>query len=284
MPRTFRARAATAALAFAALVAAGCGDGGNGGENAAVALTERLPVGADRYVAVDLAALRDGLDLDADADPLSPSAPAPFAIAANAALAGLRGGGSIAPAIDATADLGLATAIAGSESPDGPVVVIATAEDTGEIGSRLGDIGFRDRGGILAEPGRPAAFRLEDGIVFASTAAAALRALPDEPRDEPPDPLLDDLDAPYVETAPTPGGCVRSQGATGEPDGSGEVALLIDGDADADRVQRSTVAGIELGAPEADGDLLTVAARGSPAAAGLAAPEALRSGAVAYDC
>lgn len=283
MPGGIRSSAVAGAAALAALLA-GCGGGSGGGDNTAVALTEWLPVGAPGYTAVDLAALREDLGGEEDLDPFSAPLGSNLLGAASLATDGLRdsAGAPASRELLRILRFGEATSIAESRDSESPVTAIATSADTGEIGSDLGDAGYRDRGGILVRGGDPAVL-LEIGIVFVSPDPAALRGIPDEPADEPPDPLLEELEGPFVAT--TLGqDCVRSQGASGEADGSGEVGLLIDGDADAGRVRAAGSPRIELGEPEADGDVVTLAVEGPEDGAGFAAFDALSDGAVTYDC
>lgn len=274
------------ALAVVAPLSGGCGGGGSGpgGENAAVPLTEWLPRDAPGYVAVDLAALREDLGEEEDLDPFSAPPGSILHAAATEATDGMRGpAGEPEPTeLLRILRLGEATAIAESRASESAITAIATSADTGEIGSELGDAGFADSGGVLLRAGDPA-IRLEVGIVFVSPDPAALRRLPDEPAEDVPDPLLEELDAPFVETIPG-ADCVRSQGASSEADGSGEIALVIDGGADASRVGVSSGARYGLGEPDADGDVVKLEADPPEGPIGFAAVEALRDGAVSYDC
>jgi len=271
---------------FVALLGGGCGGGGSGpgGENAAVPLSEWLPRDAPGYVAVDLAALREDLGDEEDLDPFSAPPGSTLYVAATEATDGIRGpAGETGPTdLLRILSLGEATAIAEARDSESAITAIATSADTGEIGSDLGDAGFADRGGVLLRGGDPA-IRLEIGIVFVSPDPAALRTIPDEPADDAPDPLLEELEAPFVETT-LGADCVRSQGASGEADGSGELALLIDGAADASLTRVAEGDRFGLGEPDADGDVVTLDANPPEGPTGFAAVEALRDGAVSYDC
>lgn len=279
MPIAIRSfSAALAALAVAAL--AGCGGGGGGGGNAAVSLTRWLPSNAPGYAAADLAALRDDLGLDEESDPLERPDNA-LAAAAGAVL------GPLALSLPDAVDLRFATEVATAREGEGAITAIATSADTGEIGSALGDAGYRDRGGVLVgEPGSPA-FKLVVGIVFAAPSPTPLRAIPDEPADEAPDPLIEDLSGPYVETRVSRAPCARIEGATGLADGSGEVVVLLDPGADAPDLRTQDTPTVKVGEPEADGETLSVEAEpADPDGPVLrfAAPEALRTGAVTTAC
>jgi hypothetical protein len=187
-------------------------------------------------------------------------------------------------------ELGDATSLASADGPGPPLTAIATRADTGEIGSALGDLGFRDRDGILTRRGDETAFLLDLGLVFASEDPALLRGLPDDPREEVPDPLLEELDGPFTVTVPSgPSDCVRRQGASGHPDGSGEVAFLTQGEADVEGIQPglSFPSGSEIEDPEADENIASaeiIPTGGSDAAPPLGVFEVLRPGALAYEC
>lgn len=280
---SLRVFAYSIAVAALALAAGGCG--GGAGSNGVAELTRNLSAEQDSYAVVDLAAMREDLGLDEESDPLTAAPSSPLATGAEPALAGLLAGRR---AGDANFALGLdqATAVAASEGPDGAVSVIQTDADTGEIGSALGDIGYEERGGVLVRDPGPS-FRLDVGLIYAAASPAPLRNLPEEPLDELPDPLLDELDAPLVEVDRSNAGCVLSEGATGEAEGTGEVSLLIDGDAEAERLSAGDVPGVAFGEPDADGDVVSVDAApadSESAFSGFAAVEALNDGDVSYQC
>jgi hypothetical protein len=264
------------ALAMVALVA-GCGGGGGGGSSDAVDLTKWLPRGTANYQALDFAAFKDALGLDEDADPrtnpkldmisrpvlddLLPES-SERSVAPGLADAGAPGPNELSTALLDAIDPASITAAAVSRSEVGRVVVdtavFATTADTGEIGSELGDLGYRDVDGILERGGEWPAVRLEDGLVFASSSADQLRALPDEPADELPATLLGDLNGDDVFVSAVPMGCVRENGASVAADGDGEVAVLIDHEADP---QGLVVVGSLDSEPQADGDIVTADAK-----------------------
>lgn len=276
-------------LLAASALWAGCGGGGGTGGGAdgdAVELSRWLPADAGSYSAVDLMTFRKELDLADDADATGVDL-APYAAPGLAPVLAAREG-----ALIAALEPGALTAIAssgGSVRPgDGDVLsAMATSADTGEIGSALGDMGFREEGGVLVREGSPVAFKLEDGLIFAAADPAALRSLPKEPGGQPPSRLLQELDAPFIFIVGVPGsGCIRSQAATAEPGGDGEIAWLVDGGADADAVDAQDSSAIEVGEPDVDGDLVTIpvsyAEEGT--GSGVAARDALGSFQVSYDC
>ncbi|MFN8151867.1 MAG: hypothetical protein U0R24_12185 [Solirubrobacterales bacterium] len=280
---------AVALLAASALWAGCGGDGGTGGgaDGDAVELSRWLPADAGSYSAVDLMTFRDDLDLADDADATGEDL-APYA-APGLAPVFAAGDQDLIAALEP----GALTAIAssgGSARPDGAgLSAMATSADTGEIGSALGDMGFREEAGVLVREGSSVAFKLEDGLIFAATDPAALRSLPEEPRDQSPSQLLEDLDAPFVYIVSVPGsGCIRSQAATAEPGGDGEIAWLVDGGADADAVDAQDSSAIEVGEPDVDGDLVTIPVSyvegGAGSGSGVAARDALGSFQVSYDC
>lgn len=293
-------RTITTAAALLAGTLAGCG--GDGGSNDAVELTKRLPTHAIGYTALDLAALKSDLGLPDDADPLS--APR-LRGTAYSALAGLmpplrrrievvRPGEDIsseplkaprAKILDSL-DPGLITAVAtsqrGKAGGGSGVTVLATSEDIGEIGSALGDLGFRDRGGVLEDPDGGAAVRLDDATVYASDDEDLLRSLPDDPVDDLPAELLDELEGDQVRVARSDG-CVQEYGSAGSDDGTAEFAFLVEGEADPAKVQISEPSGIDVGATEVDGDVVKV--RVESTSDGRATPEDLQSELLpGYDC
>jgi hypothetical protein len=220
--------AATAVLA----VLAGCGAGGGGG-NDAVELTKRLPRDAASYTATDLAAVRSDLDLPED-DPGRQGVLNPFIYGPS--LSGFYGAGQKAyEAIDFGAVSGSASAsVQGDSEQPIDVTLLATSQDTGEIGSELGDGGFTDEGGILVAPGGQGAVRLDVGLVWASRDADVLREIPEDPADELPAELLGQLDGVDVLVHRPNVDCLRETGVGVESDGSGEFAYLVDGGADED--------------------------------------------------
>lgn len=274
---------------------AGCG--GGGGTSSAVELTKRLPAGAPSYRVVDLTTLRADLGLPEDADPLAGD----LALITTPVLGTVPGvaGTEVAAALD----LGLATAAATAADS---VTVLATQADTGDIGSSLGDLGFEDRGGILERPGAArrsgqveqvaagqvpgetglgpasAAVRLEEGLIFFADDPALLRGLPAEPLDDLPAELLTDLDDAPVIDVTSVDTCFRETGKTAEADGSGELAFLVDGIAEADRLTPESEGGFTFGEPKVDGDLITVpVSSDSPGFAALNVAAALLT---TYDC
>jgi hypothetical protein len=272
-------RVSLALLACAGLAAAASGCGGGAGSNGVAELTKRLSPQALTYDVADFTTLREDLGLDEEADPLD-SENDVLAAAASRSLAVLAVP-EIDPAVISALELGSARSAATSSGPGGLVTMIATDADTGEIGSALGDLGYSDAGGVLVKRGG-LSFRLDVGIVFVSD-PAALRALPEEAADDLPDPLLNELDGPFVEVSKQSaesGPCVRSAGVTSEADGTGSYAFRVNGDADAAAV-RDGGDGVDFDEPEADGEIASVEADagGHPAAlivSGL--------GSVGYEC
>ena len=242
-----------AVLALSVAAVAGCG-GSDGGEGAAVDLTKRLPADADFYSTVDLGALRQGLDLPDDADPLDGdllSFSGPLGILAQ------FGDPDVTEALELPQAFALATAV----TADGPVTAIATHADTGEIGSTLGDLGFEDQGGVLSGgDSQTLAVRLDDGAIYLARDAEGLEGIDREPADDPPRQLLEELDAPLIQTTPSPD-CARESAITANADGSGEIAYLIDGGADASRLappESDVDDRVTFGEPQVDGDLITL--------------------------
>ncbi len=273
----------------------GCGGGGVVGgsdDNAALPLTKWLPTDAETYTAVDLSALREDLELDEEEDPLDVSPTTPFALASDEALGALyEYGNDPSGSIFYALDLGNATGLASSGQANSVVTAVATSADTGEIGSALGDIGYRERDGVLTYRGAMTHFKLDIGLIFAAHDPALLRAIPDDPRDDVPDPLLEELDGSFSQTEPpdADAGCLLSQGASGQGDGSGEVAFLVDGEADAESVREGSgyASELEIGEADADDDIAAVEvtpAEDADLESGFAAVDALRAGAVEYAC
>lgn len=253
VPVRVRRHSICALIALAAVGSSCGGSGGGGGDNDGVALTEHLSTDADYYSAVDLTLLREDLDLPEDADPLAGDL-APFgSIPLNPLL-------EVADTeVRDALELPFAYAAAGADTEDGFVGVIGTTADTGEVGSVLGDLGFRDQAGVLVNEGKPGAVavRLDLGLIYVSQEPAALRTIPAEPADDPPTELLGELDAPVIQTIPPPA-CGREAALTANADGSGELVYLINGGADATKLEPSSDggSGATFGEPEVDGDLI----------------------------
>lgn len=275
------AAAATAAICLG-FVLSGCGS--SGGTSNAVDLTKRLAPDAPSYRVVDFTTLRVDLGLPEDADPLTGD----LAVLASPALGSLPAVTGMP--IAATLDLGRATAAATATERES-VTVLSTEADTGDIGSALGDLGFVDRGGVLEEVEQPEpserpapapAIRLEEGLIFIAEDPALLRDLPADPLDDLPAELLGDLgDAPVIVTIEVDA-CVRATGMTAEADGSGELAFLVDGGADAERLSPADEQGLEFGEAEVDGDLITIPV--SSVDGGYAAMDAAMGLLTSYDC
>lgn len=256
----------TAALAVVALIG-GCGDDDNPVEGGGVGLTEWLPKDAVTYTAVDIAAYKEELDLPEDADPTSEPeleqvAVGPFSYLLPKSSLRLQTAQSGKPlrfeavleAVDPTPVTAAATS--GSTGSEGAgVAAFATTADEGEIGSRLGDLGYRDSGGVLVRSRGEPAIRLEEGLVFASDDPEALRDVPDEQRDDPPLKLLEELDGEDLAVTRVDGSCFAESGAATRADGTAELAVLVPGGAEAERMEPDLEA---VGEPDADGELVVV--------------------------
>jgi len=277
--RGVRKTASIGALVVVLLIA-GCGGGDGGSE--AIDLTKRLAPGGDFYAVVDVATLKQDLGLPEDADPLDITAESdPVAELVSPALSPLAG--LVDPEIAEALDLGAVDAAAASSIGSDGVTVISTTADTGEVGSALGDLGFEDRGGILEGDGEGApTFRLEEGFILVAADPSLLRDLPAEPADELPAPMLGELDGSGIFISTRPSACTTGFGMGSDADGSGEVGFLVEGGADAARLELDEDAGISFGVPEVDGALITVAVDSDDGSA--AAPAAAALLLVNYDC
>jgi hypothetical protein len=263
-------RAFLAALATIALPA-GCG-GGGGGTSDAVDLTKWLPGDATSYRVADVSQLKEDLGLPEDANPVDPfkdqtqdAAMQILAIFLPAQQGATTGnpfktplvGAIDPPAITAAAEAALGT---GPHSPR--LAVLETTADTGEVGSALGDLGYTDVNGILVPPhdsgGAPSVW-LEDSLIFASTDLAALRSIPDDPADALPLRILGEVDGTGIVAVPAgdlPAAnedCVEEYATAGDGD-EGEIAFIVDGEAQADRFSPADNPQVE--AVDVNGDLL----------------------------
>lgn len=155
-----------AAALLAAIVLAGCGDGGgttdapidslvsespgvSGSANDVVQLTRRLPPGADGYSAVDVAAVKDGLGMSDSADPIGDTEV--FALT-SPALSGIFTSNPEKKVV-AALDLSEATAFAGS--PDRQyefVTAVETDADEADLRESLRKLGFLENQGVLEGP------------------------------------------------------------------------------------------------------------------------------------
>jgi hypothetical protein len=117
------------------------------------------------------------------------------------------------------------------------LAAFATAADTGEVGSALGDLGYRDVDGILVRGQDDPAIRLDDGLIFASNDVAALRSVPDEQADDVPLDILGRAPGDAIIASGAGPDCVRESATVTTADGAASIAFLVDGDADGDRVQ-----------------------------------------------
>lgn len=273
--------AMAAALALS-LGLAGCGGGGGGG-NDAVDLTKRLAPGADSYEAVDDAAVKDGLGLPDDADPLDPGRSELSAFVLPT-LAGLMAGRPSRREL-AALDLGAVTASASSSTDDGSkpldqVTVLASSADIGVIGSALGDLGFTDRGGILEPHDGSPAVRLDDGTIYVSADAAPLRDLPREPADDLPSSLLGELGGEAVSVL-GPTACVDASGSGSSANGTGELAFLVKGGPDPSKVEYEAADGITVGDADVHGDVVGVPFESDRP---LSAPDVRATLLPGYDC
>lgn len=276
------ARKSCALVGALLLILASMGCGGDGDDGDAVDLTKRLPAGADHYAVSDLAVLREDYDLPDDADPLSGNGgyDQGFLELATRPLAGLLN--TPDPDVFAALDLGAVQAAALSSGGGADVTVLATNADTGDVGSALGDLGFEDQGGILGKGGGSVSFRLDEGLIYAAGDPAQLRDLPDDPLDEIPDPLLEAVEGAAITLAPGLGDCTSGIATAANADGSGELAVAVDGGADASRLKLEESSSISFGDPEVDGDVVKVSVESEDGADGaLIAVQRLQ---VTYDC
>jgi hypothetical protein len=247
-------RALIAALAAAALLA-GCGGGGGGGTSDAVDLTKWLPDDATSYRVADVSGIKEDLGLPEDANPVDPlkdetqdAALQIIGIFIPPVSATIPAGTKppevprfrdmpLLNAIDPAAVTAAASAILGP-GPDIPrTVVLETTADTGEVGSALGDLGYTDDGGILVPPDDikdAPTVRLDDGLIFASTEPDALRSIPDDPADELPLRILDEVDGRQIVATRTDADCVVESAIAGDRE-EGELAYIVDGQAEEDR-------------------------------------------------
>nr|MBA2523488.1 hypothetical protein [Solirubrobacterales bacterium] len=97
-----------------------------------------------------------------------------------------------------------------------------------------------------------------------------------------PDPLLEDVDGSLITTSPGLEDCTEGFAASADADGTGSVAIRVDGEADPERLTLQEQAGISFGDPDADGDLLTVPVSSTDASP--AAVRALQLLLVGYEC
>lgn len=266
--RPDRTRASLRAALLGALTAAllaGCGgDDTDPATSGAVDLTRWLPKDAVTYTAIDIAAYKEELDLPEDADvervsALGVGVLGPFGslLAKPPALEpstvpgdGPLRFGAVLNAVDTSA----VTSAAASDSSGFTMTVMATSADVGEIGSRLGDLGYRDMGGVLVRGKGQPAIRLMEGLVFASDDPGMLRGIPDEPRDDPPLKLLEELDGADIAVNRIDGRCYSEAGASVHVDGSVELAVLVPGGGEAEGFQPDTG---EVGEADADGEVVT---------------------------
>jgi hypothetical protein len=261
--------------ALLALAVAGCGGGSGAGDGSdAAQLTKWLPPGSASYRAIDLTAFKDELGLPEDEDPwrgrLGQQGAAPFAVllpTVKPQESGIVETGesidgqtfnvpstAILEAVGPESVTSAATSQSGSGAENVNMSVFATSGDTDEIGSALGDLGYRYDGGVLVKGDRDPAIRLDDGLVFASDSADALRAIPEEPASDYPAKLLGDIGGDDVRVAAYGFECVVESGVGADADGSGRIAFLIDGGAEADRLDPQDAL---AGDPDVDGDLVT---------------------------
>jgi hypothetical protein len=286
-------RAFPAALTAVALLA-GCGGGGGGGTSDAVDLTKWLPSTTASFEALNLVAFKDALGLDEDADPrtneqldavsepifsnLLPQAPDSWT--------GYRSDSrptGVLEAVDPSSITAAASSDAEAEHTTGNTTVYATTEDTGEIGSRLGDLGYRDEGGVLEHPDSGKlewpAIKLDEGLVFASRSAEDLRAIPEERGEDLPAALLGKLEGDDIVVSTVPTDCVRESGASVSADGDAQAGVLVDQEADASRLV--VVGGLD-GESHSDGEEVVADVEPSEQAPGA---RALRAELIpSYDC
>lgn len=263
--------------------ALGCGGGSGPGGSPPVDLTKRLSPGADTYTVADLTGLRADLGLPEDADPFASAGDVDrsFVELAGPSFAALTRR-LPSPDLLAAVDLGAVRAAASASTGDEAVTALATDADTGDIGSNLGDLGFEDAGGILSKDGERLSLRLDQGVIFIATDPGILRELPDEPLDELPAPVLGEVDGEALASLKALGGCTRGVGVSADADGSGELALLVDGGADPDRLELDDSGTVGFGDPTVDGDLLKVPVDSERG--GFTAYRAVLTMAFRYDC
>jgi hypothetical protein len=266
-------------MVFAAGVA-GCGGDDDPVEGGALGLTEWLPRDWESYAAIDIAAFKDELDLDEDADPTTaPELEQLTALHFDVLRTGLGDSGEVLEAVEPAS----VTAAAISGSVDGRerrrIAAFATTGDLGEVGSRLGDLGYREVDGVLEGAAGEPAIRLEDGIVFASEDPDALRMIPDEQRDDPPAELLGELDGDDLAVYRVEARCYAETGAGVGVDGDTELGVLVPGGAEAEGMTPDTG---EVGEADADGDVVVKPV--IDPAAGAGALQQLQRYFPGYDC
>ncbi len=266
---------------------AGCGGGDEPGGGGAVELTKWLPREARSYYVVDVSAVKEDLGLAEDAHPFDPLTdqtqdsvfqlfalfmPPPEKtysyVTANDPSDSKPQPLSEIPlmkAVDPSAVTAAAQGVYGRGSDAFTLVALRTTADTGEIGSALGDLGYTDSDGLLVPPdelGGAPSVKLEEGLIFASDDPGAFRSLTDEPADELPLRILGEVAGNEILAVSLPGiptgnrqDCVDAYALAGDRNG-GEVAYLVDGEAEADRFSPQPDDEPQVEEVDADGDLL----------------------------
>ena len=132
---------------------------------------------------------------------------------------------------------------------------------------------------MLVKGGRDPAIRLDDGLVFASNSAEALRAIPEEPGDDYPAKLLGEIGGDDVFVFAGGFECESESGVAADSDGSGRIAFLVDGGADEGRLRPQDALADD---PVVDGDLITAEVK--PGDPGRGAREIQADLFPSYDC
>ena len=237
------------AIAFAALVVAGCG-GDDGDGRSPEDLARMLPAPSFPGLStIDLAAAREALDLPADADPLDGRDDKhKRLLAAGGAAVNLLARPD-RPAIVEAVDFGAVTAAAATTTSVGPGsgAVLATRQAADDIRAGLKRAGYSETDGafLTEELGPRAGYKsaaVGDGVIALAGDAETARAILE--RDEPAagiEDLIDTLDlvdgAARVAVKPREGCIEAVAGSDPIDEDSGELAVRVrDGDAQADAI------------------------------------------------
>lgn len=268
-------------IAFAvsiALGAAGCGgdsDEAVGDGGGAIDLTRLLPADGYSYTSVDVVALKRDLELPADTSVMGSGSDAEVTLAnfTSSSLGGLYSSNPARAVLDAL-DLPAVTAVASSFGKGNEAVsALSTSADTETIRSRLRALGFVDHGGVLEGPdglratgthvrGRivvvnnktdleglpsfphgPLAVRIDKGGLLLSGDGDLLRSLPTTLGELPLE-IEAFLEGDAMRAIGPIGGCLDGEGVVTNLDGSGRLAFLVSGGADASKFSSDSSEGL----------------------------------------